>query len=507
MRRILLGIGLSFGSLGAFEGLYFGAGIGGGLSEATQVGEAFGAFIGGFVLQDNFYPIDSQPTLLDHGCVGSLYAGYGFSWSSFYLAVEGLMQWSSASLHALQTNEVLFRNGQQVGFSLTSATDLVIHRLQGGVDLLPGWSPNLATLLYGRIGCGFSRIHLDTIDINNDPSDNELVSIAVSDHQTRANLRVGGGMECRLTRHFSLRADYIYQDYGRLRVEGSNSFVDTPDELTVDRQSRVHLYDHLALLALSYRFSSCEALWDPCCPTVDYCGFYLGVGCGGGALEGAFGGRANGLGVGGSFIEPGPLEALPQDFHNQFQGVAYLGIGTPLERLYLGAEAFITAATDTSLKVKESAFFQNTVSGDVWSTQSSASLSTSTCQYGVDIRPGLFLTPLTLFYARIGVAAAEIKAAPTAQFSGSTTTTWALSTEDHRATWKAAFRFGFGLEQLLTSYLHLRADYVFTDYGRLSFSDFASGLDSGSNFITLTNTFSTHLQNQALLLSLSYYFH
>lgn len=318
-------------------------------------------------------------------------------------------------------------------------------------------------------------------------------------------LRVGGGLESRLTQNLSLRADYIYTDYRNLSVNGSSSLVNSGGVTQENtRRSSIHLYDHIALLALSYRFCS-EPLCDVCLSTRDYCGFYLGGACGGSALEGTLHGSARGSNINDG-LNSTLVEAPSQLFNNQFQGAVYFGYAYPLERLYLGAEAFIAAATDTSMDFNQNSIFNNT-SIFFWSTRSRASLATSTCQYGVDLRPGIFLTPLTLLYSRVGVAAAEVKVYPNAEFIGNTPVpSWALSTSDSAKLWKAAFRFGLGLEQLLTSSLHLRVDYIFTNIGSVSLNDFASGFDGGGNPVTLESTLSTRFQNHALLVGLSYYF-
>lgn len=515
MRTILFALGVSCASLTAFEGFYVGAGVGGHLAQATQTG--FARATVEFPSPEEateIYPNDLRAKTFDHDAAGVLYAGYRLSWYSLYLAAEVSLQFNAASFEAFQRNESL--DGQSGNSTLTSASQTKIHLASGGFDLLPGWSPNPDTLIYGRVGVGVSQISLSTLDINTDirsaSEETTFHLLPLSDRKIHASLRVGGGLESRLNSHWSLRADYIYNDYGNLAVNGSLFATEVAGiTLEMTHRSSVHLYDHIALLGLSYRFCPSEPLGELCVSTADYCGFYVGGALGGGSLESTLDGSTQGSTNADELFLSTFTTPPSQLFKNQFQGTLYLGYAYPWEHLYLGAEAFITAATDTSMHFDRKTTNTTTFPGNPpvgWSTESSASITASTCQYGVDLRPGFFLTPLTLIYTRVGVAAAEIKVHPTAEFVGVDFASWGpITTADSANVWKAAFRLGLGLEQLLSPSLHLRADYIFTNLRGVSFDNFASGVDSIGNPVTLESTLSTRLQNHALLVGLSYTFH
>lgn len=345
MKSILWALALSSVSLAGFEGLYVGAGVGGHLAQATQAGSALGSVTNGTGQIVQSYPNDLQKDLFAHGVAGVLYAGYGVSWHAFYLAAEASLQFNSLSLHSLQTPDQLLGGGQS---GLTSASNPKIHPLSGGFDLLPGWSPNLATLVYGRIGVSVSKTSLFTRD-----TDVFLHrSLALSKSRTHAALRFGGGLESRLTQNVSLRTDYIYTDYGSLSVTGLASLEQLVGVfINTSRQGSSHLYDHIAQIALSYHFCPSEPLCDLSLSTSDYCGFYFGVGCGGSSLENTLHGSA--LGADPGLISSAQVEVPSQLFNNQFQGTLYIGYAYPWEWLYLGAEAFITAATDPSMDFQQ----------------------------------------------------------------------------------------------------------------------------------------------------------
>ena len=179
------------------------------------------------------------------------------------------------------------------------------------------------------------------------------------------------------------------------------------------------------------------------------------------------------------------------------------------KRAFFGGELFASGTTDTSMDFSGQALFNDTNNDTLYSTSYETSVKSSIWQYGLDLRPGFLLMPLTLIYGRVGVSAAEIKAHSNASVSANNGAgiTWALADANSKSNWKATFRLGLGIEQLLTSKLHLRGDYIFTNYGVVSFTDTVTGQDSEGDSTRLYSRLSSHVQNNAIFLGLSYYFH
>ncbi len=508
MRHVLFALMMGCSSLIAFQGGYVGASAGGHLTEGSQKGSALGTYT---FLTDGLstYPLDLQPDLFDRGATGMLYAGYGAAWDSFYLAAEGIIQFGSADLKSAQHTTALFLDLGQ-NFTISALNESTIKSCQYGIDFLPGWSPTVATLLYGRLGVSAARLSLKTETANLGTNDTDFwnLPLSLSESKTVLALRAGCGLEHGLTERFTLRADYIYSDFGTVAKQGSRAGTSAEGRpITVSSDTSIHLYDHAVMLGLCYRFSCLDAIcWDPCCGLSAYQGYYLGGALGGSALTATLGGSATGRNpqLGGLIQPVDPVSQLDQ---NQFQGALYLGYGAVWKRLYLGEELFASATSHTSMNDAGIALLSIPAASVNFSTSYDLSVKTSTWQYGFDLKPGALLTSFTLLYGKIGVSAAQIKVrsnALSARSGGGVS--WSVPVHSTPHQWKAAFRLGLGVEQLLTAKLHLRADYVLTSYKTLSLGKTAVGQDNSARVVTIDNTLSSHLQNHAVTVGLSYYF-
>lgn len=136
----------------------------------------------------------------------------------------------------------------------------------------------------------------------------------------------------------------------------------------------------------------------------------------------------------------------------------------------------------------------------------------------VDIRPGLFLTPCTLLYGRIGVAynKASVQAIHNTSISIAASPNTLLiedNAKNHFTKHKkvSALRLGFGIEQILCDNLSIRADYVNTNYRgvkvvtkpKIKTTTNANG--DTTLFRTNVVTQVTSLFKNTVLLGLSYY--
>lgn len=505
MKRLLFTLTLTASQLVAAPGFYTGGAIGGHLAQASASGSVAGT------VRSLYYPFDLQKNFFDEGVTGILYAGYGFRWHSFDLAAEGVLQLGYAQFSNERLFNALLLSANRAAIT-TVNVDADINCFQGGIDFLPGWSPNNSTQLYGRIGIGAAKasLHLSSTNLGQFFSLGSL-ELSSSDNRTFATLRAGAGLEQRIGTRLSLRSDYIFTDYGRLSfsdfVSGTTPLGNAP--ISLRNEGRFHFYDHAILLGLSYRLCLQEPICcDPCFITQAYQGSYLG---------GVVGGSILSCNQHGQIVSEVPsLNSLFQSitmplqlYHNQFQGMLFLGYGASRKWAYLGGEIIIAAATHKKLDFVEQAYSDDTTSDTLYSTSFDTALEPSTWQYGFDLRPGVLLMPRTLIYGRVGVSAAEIEASSSARFTGDTGTdiTWTSPNLVSVSHWKPAFRLGIGAEQALNSKLHLRADYVFTNYGVIAFNSRATGINSEGNPTFLTNTLTGHLQNNALFLGLTYYFH
>ena len=484
------------------HGFYFGAELGGHLAEGVQAGQAVGNFN-----TTTVYTVELQKNVFDHAINGMMFAGYGISWLSFYLAAEGIIQLGTAKLSSMQ--RALVSGPATTTFNISLHTKPHVRCCQYGLDLLPGWFLSPGTLLFGRIGVGKTHLFFETETINQGTNLPFFISQKLSRHKNHTALRAGAGAEQQLSQRLSLRADYIYSDYGKLflqgSLEGTSSSTGTP--IGLSSSARVHLYDHALMLGLCYHFCRDPFTCIPPCSECAYHGFYLGATLGGAILEA----RQQGAALVAEPIDTStlPVNAQSQLFNHQFQGMFFLGYGKSWRRLYLGGELIAAASSHTAMNSKAHASIVEPRVTNV-SSAYDTTVKSSTWQYGLDVRPGYLVTSRTLLSGRVGVSAAEIKANSSALGISNAGVAGVLvvpqNTSVHR--WKAAYRLGADLEQELSRKVHLRIGYIFTDYGSLSFNKTATALATGSfGPGTLNNTLSSHLRNHAVVLGLSYYFH
>ena len=505
MRYLLIALVINFSPLIASYGCYIGGSVGGHFTEGKQTSRAVGTFETNVI-----NPADLQDRVFDRNASYLLYTGYYKGWESLYLAIEGTLQLGHAKFHSSQTGNNLVI-GNETEFNTSSTVKGYINTVQGGADFLPGWLINSATLLYGRIGVGGATARLKTYSNNYSLIDfaSGSLFLYLTNKKSFATLRAGVGLEQRLNSRFSIRSDYIFTDYGKISLQslktGTSVGLDTTIPVTLHSNTKMRLYDHSVTLGLSYRLYCDEPInLNSCYSSSEFQRFYLGGVLGGSMLTA----KQSGSVFGERSQTNQTLYVPSQLYRQQFQGMVFLGGGGAYKRAYLGGELFASANTPHAIKYKAEVLFDNTTNNNTnYSTSSNTSVESSVWQYGFDTRPGILFTSSTLVYGRVGVSAAEIEVDSKALFTANNGTgvTWSVPKEISNHKWKAAFRVGLGVEQALTSNLHIRADYVNTYYGKISFNNTATGLDNDGTEVSLKNTLSNRLKNNALLVGLTFY--
>lgn len=289
---------------------------------------------------------------------GMLYAGYGWCWRSLYLGAESFVHFGSAKLHSSDIN---FRISSLQSIRATYELESSIKCCQFGLDVLPGFAVNSTTLLYARVGVGAARTHLQAEATNIGTFGpffwNNSLGLSKSKHI--ATLRLGGGVEQRLSPRITLRTDYIYTDYGKLTIRGSRTVATNIPTIPagIGTSTNVHLYDHALLLGLSYRFTCLEAFSvDPCITDCAFQGVYIGGALGGGLL--AANQEGNTLGFSAVYNnQTQGTDISSQVYNNQFQGLFFLGYGKAWYKAYLGGELIIAAASHNQLRAKGQSLF------------------------------------------------------------------------------------------------------------------------------------------------------
>lgn len=132
--------------------------------------------------------------------VGATFGGQlGYNWQlqTYVFGIEGDLSWVGASASADNT---VF-----TGSNFTSKlTWLGTIRGRGGILIDP------RTLLYATGGFAVGGVRNDT-----------NISGGFSDHSTRAGWTAGGGIEYKITEHWSAKAEALYVDLGKKTVQGA----------------------------------------------------------------------------------------------------------------------------------------------------------------------------------------------------------------------------------------------------------------------------------------------
>jgi opacity protein-like surface antigen len=193
-----------------------------------------------------------------------------------------------------------------------------------------------------------------------------------------------------------------------------------------------------------------------------------------------------------------------------FKGALYAGYGQSWDIWYLGAEIFVDLANYKNRNGVE-LDLNNTVDENVvFEFQGDTHSKLRSFQYGVDLRPGVIVTPDTMLYGRVGVAASRLNLNTNAVFAGNDASDdilWDLMLPLATAKNVAALRLGAGLEQNIGPNINFRFDYIYTYYGRASVGGATQQLIpaiGGNVILNLASNTSVKAYNNTVMLGLTY---
>lgn len=504
---LLLSIALlSNSSLLALNGLYVGGVIGESIILSDQSGHSVGT-LGGVTLF-NSYPLDLRTDLFSEHFSGMFYAGIGRCWKIFYGSFEVYGQYSHDTLHASRSNSILIVS-DGTSESIFDTTRVNVGPWQYGIDARPGLLFG-KTLLYARVGVAFSRLELET-ESRNSAGIPELFNFPFNDSKNKHSqfLRVGGGIERHFTPRLTLRADYIYTDYRKLSLSGSNNGGEST-LFTFTDSKEVKLRNHRFMVGLSY-YLCC----DPCnvcpieCCEPRFCGLYLGAGVGGAITEGrhSLDDSVISPGEGAAFVALHPNRVNNHLARGNVLGTVYLGYGLKFGwdclQLFTGLEGFGQYFA-YSRERTETRQFNNAFVPALFTSSTRTKIKTKIdpWQFGIDLRFGPFLSPCTLVYGTVGTAVATLRASTETAFSNSAV---ALNSNLSERKTRAVLRVGGGIEHAFCSCWHIRADYRYTDYRTLNFEGFQSASAGVTGLVSSRVNTKVHPIEHGVVVSLNRY--
>ncbi len=200
-----------------WTGCYVGgtAGWAGDRSNSTFApGGAFPVFLGQ-VAVDTF---TQRYRFGDSGVTLGGHAGCDRQWANLLLGVEADLNWSSAESDVVASYPLLTA---PTGPTFAAHTDTLTNRLTWYSTLRgrAGWTMD-RLLIYGTGGLAVGRLEGTAQLFNNATG---LLAFSGSVSTTRAGWTAGGGFEWMLTPAWTLRAEYLYLDFGRFNYAANSS--------------------------------------------------------------------------------------------------------------------------------------------------------------------------------------------------------------------------------------------------------------------------------------------
>lgn len=192
-------------------------------------------------------------------------------------------------------------------------------------------------------------------------------------------------------------------------------------------------------------------------------------------------------------------------------GALFAGYGFSCDPYYIGGELFVKIA-NPSYSIPN--YFSTGANADTrLNLISNLNIKTRKTEFALDIRPGILLSDCSLLYARLGIARNKVTLTGTVHASFFATDLFSQRTvASSQITSKNtnAFRLGAGMEQMLSSCVSLRVDYIYTFYRKLrtgatSSITYREPLTGSLVQASFSDAIKVKTNNYVVMLGLSYY--
>jgi|GEM_PF-1624800 len=495
-----------------FDSLYVGGSIGGNLLQGRQTGISTGSLTTGGT--SNLFIFEPNTDYFKEVFTGEVFAGFGHQFGCLYTGLEVFGQYSR--LHASHARESIHAFPLEDAFEGSTVNNRVaIGPWHYGIDLRPGFLLTPTTLLYGRVGVTGTQLKFRTNASTVFSIGDESPTTAFEDtsKKHRHYLRYGLGIDKMINPNLALRFEYVFTNYRSLNVGGSSSGPAFGSVIGIAESSKVKLKTHELQLGLSYYFSNCclPQPWKRCS---NYCGWYLGAGIAGGFENDRYSVNALNISPGPDSAEEGvhPHNFIMNKNKTAVGGALWAGYGLQFNALSLplfaGLEVFGQYLPYLN-RSRQEVLFIDGFNAALFTANTTLTSKTeiNPWQYGIQVRPGILLSPSTLLFGTVGVSAAKLLSQHHLQFDNPAAgVSFDLDTKKQHT--RPVLRIGGGLEyDLCFSGWHLRADYHYTNYRTFSLSgsrSISTGTPLGT--ISLANNSSIHMKDHVVLIGINKYF-
>jgi outer membrane autotransporter protein len=181
------------------DGFYAGAGVG---YDAAKFNTNLNATVDGTIVS-----IPGTGNFSGNGVLGSMFAGYGWSFNNFYVGTE--LDLAISSLNSTNKQPNLPADGD----AILNRTDKDSIDKNISISVLPGYKLTSNTMVYGRLA--YVRAHMDS-DIETTQNSNPPTVISGSNGLN--GIRYGVGLETDITKNIGLRAEYNHTNYQTVSI-------------------------------------------------------------------------------------------------------------------------------------------------------------------------------------------------------------------------------------------------------------------------------------------------
>ena len=226
-----------------WNGFYLGANLGGAIGNADVDARA-GYTDSGYLVHSDVAQIRNAGAqdIYTEGFTGGGQAGYNFQAGRFVLGAEA--DFNALTLDDSHEDSRVYRSAPPTSFTIRQSvsTDW-LFTARARVGFTVG-----RCLIYATGGLALTEINYDGLFTDNYAAARATGSI----NDTKAGWTVGGGLEYQLTCRWSLKAEYLYADFGNVSTRTSNLVADRAYNNPFFYSS--DLTTHIARVGVNYHF-------------------------------------------------------------------------------------------------------------------------------------------------------------------------------------------------------------------------------------------------------------